>query len=69
MEITITAKTGKGSKSTKKEIDKTCDTVLMIGELINKKLKGVQEGRCRCYEDWTSLVLKTSKYQNNIKKY
>ncbi len=58
MIITITAKTGKGDKSSKAEIDKSVDTVLMIGELINKKLKGVQEGRCRCYKDGTSLVLK-----------
>ncbi len=61
MIITITAKTNKGSKSTKKEIDKTVDTVLMIGEMVNKKFKGVQEGGCRCYEDGTSLVLNTNK--------
>lgn len=58
MIITITAKTGKGSKSTKKEIDKTVDAVLTIGEMINKKFKGIQEGRCRCYEDGTSLKLR-----------
>jgi hypothetical protein len=31
MEIKITVKTGKGDKSSKAEIDKTVDTVLMIG--------------------------------------
>lgn len=40
MIITITAKTGNGPKSTKKEIDKTVDTVLMTGRMINKKLNG-----------------------------
>lgn len=64
MEITITTKTGKGSKSSEEEIDKTVDTVLMIGEIINKKLRGVQEGRCRCYRDGTSLVLNTRNSQN-----
>ncbi len=44
MKIIITVKTGKGLKSTKKEIDKTVDTVLLIGELINNKYKKVQEG-------------------------
>ena len=57
MKIIITVKTGKGSKSTQKEIDKTVDTVLMIGEIINKKLGGVREGRCRVFSDGTSLLL------------
>ena len=57
MKIIITAKTGKGLNSTKKEIDKTVDTVLLIGELINKKFRGVREGRCRIYPDGTSLTL------------
>lgn len=57
MKIIITVKTGKGLNSTKKEIDKTVDMVLMIGEMINKKLKGVKEGRCKIYTDGTSLVL------------
>lgn len=57
MKIIITVKTGKGDKSTEKEIDKTVDVVLMIGELINKKFKGVQEGRCKIYPDGTSLHL------------
>jgi len=57
MIITITVKTGKGDKSSKIEIDKTVDSVLLIGEMISKKFKGVQEGRCRVYKDGTSLVL------------
>ena len=39
MKIIITVKTEKGLNSTKKEIDKTVDAVLMVGDLINKKLK------------------------------
>jgi hypothetical protein len=57
MKIIITVKTGKGLNSTKKEIDKTVDMVLMIGEMINKKLKGVREGSCRVLSDGTSLIL------------
>lgn len=57
MKIIITVKTGKGDKSSKSEIDKTVDVVLMIGELINKNFKGVREGRCRVYLDGTSLIL------------
>ena len=57
MKIIITVKTGKGLNSTRKEIDKTVDTVLLIGEMINKKLKGVREGKCKVHPDGTSLVL------------
>lgn len=57
MKIIITVKTGKGLNSAKKEIDKTVDMVLLIGEMINKKLKGVEEGRCKIYPDGTSLQL------------
>ena len=58
MKIIITVKTGKGLNSTKKEIDKTVDTVLMVGDLINKKLKGVREGKCKIYPDGTSVSIK-----------
>ncbi|MEK6833511.1 MAG: hypothetical protein AABY32_05690 [Nanoarchaeota archaeon] len=58
MKIIITVKTGKGLNSTKKEIDKTVDMVLMIGELIDRKLKGVREGKCKIYPDGTSMILK-----------
>ena len=57
MKIIITVKTGKGLKSTKKEINKTVTTALLIGSLINKKLKRVKEGECRIYSDGTSLSL------------
>ena len=57
MKIIVTVKTGKGLNSTKKEIDKTVDIVLMIGEMINKKLKGVENGRCKIYPDGTRITL------------
>jgi len=58
MIITITVKTGKGDKSSKLDIDNTVDAVLLIGKLVSQKFKGIQEGRCRCYKDGTSLVLR-----------
>ena len=57
MKIVITVKTGKGLSSTKKEIDKTIDMVLMVGEIIKKKLKGLQEGKCKVYPAGTTLIL------------
>ena len=57
MKIIITVKTGKGLNSTKKEIDKTVDAVLSIGEMINKKFKGVWEGHCKIHPDGTSLII------------
>lgn len=57
MKIILTIKTGKGSKSTKKEIDESVDKVLEMGSYLNKKYKGFDCGRCRLYEDGTSLIL------------
>ena len=57
MKIIITVKTGKGLKSTKKEIDKTVDVVLSIGKLISEKFKEVRGGSCKIHADGTSLIL------------
>jgi len=57
MKITIIVKTGKGLNSIKKELDKTVDAVLMIGDLINQKLKRVKEGKCKIYSDEISIFL------------
>jgi len=57
MNITITVKTGKGEKSTDKEIDKTVDTVLEIGSALDKKYGEFSYGRCRVYSDGTGLVM------------
>lgn len=53
MKIVITVKTGKGEKSTEKEIDKTVDTVLEIGSALDKKYGDFSYGRCRVYPDGT----------------
>lgn len=60
MKAIITIKTGKGSKSTQKEIDRTVDMVLDVGALLHKQHNFV-EGRCKCMSDGTSLILKTVK--------
>ena len=57
MEFAITVKTGKGEKSTEKEIDKTVNTVLEIGSALDKKYGNFSYGRCRVYPDGTGLVL------------
>jgi len=52
MKTIITIKTGKGNKSTEREIDSTVDEVMRIA----LKIKGdVIGGRCYC--DGTSLIL------------
>ena len=57
MRIAITVKTGKGEKSTEKEVDKTVDTVLEIGSALDKKYGDFSYERCRVYPDGTGLVL------------
>ena len=57
MKILITVKTGKGSKSTRKEIDKTVDVLIDTAQILQKKLKGFKEGRCKIYPDGTSMTL------------
>jgi len=53
MRIAITVKTGKGEKSTEKEVD----TVLEIGSALDKKYGDFSYGGCRVYPDGTGLVL------------
>jgi hypothetical protein len=57
MMIAITVKTGKGEKSTEKEIDKTVDTILEIGSALDKKYGDFTYRRCRIYSDGTGLVM------------
>jgi hypothetical protein len=54
MEITITTKT---KNPTQKELDKSVDLVLELGEVIEKKMKGFKIGRCKFYYNGTSLIL------------
>jgi len=57
MKLIITLKTGKGDKSTKKDLDKSVDTILTIGSMLEKKFKGFKVGKCKCLKDGTSLIL------------
>ena len=50
MKITITIKD-------KKNLDSTVDKVLDIGSMLEKKFKGFKVGRCKCYEDGTTLIM------------
>lgn len=54
MKIIITAKTGKGEKSTELETDETVDEVVKIANSLRGKLKWVGH---RCYPDGTSLII------------
>jgi len=54
MKIIITAKTGKGEKSTEREIDKTVDEVVKIANLLKGKPKLI---RPIFYPDGTSLII------------
>ncbi len=57
MKIAITVKTRNGEKSIEKEIDKTVNTVLEIGSILNKKLVSFSYGKYRVYPDETGLVM------------
>lgn len=54
MKVILTVKTGRGEKSTTKEIDKTVDEVMRISSNINVNGKILGE---RCFCDGTGLVL------------
>jgi len=57
MKVIITVKTGKGDKSTEKEIDKTVDILERILLTIDRKFKKYKWGRCKAMCDGTSLIL------------
>lgn len=57
MKLIITLKTGKGDKSTKRDLDKSVDTILTIGSMLDRKFKGFKVGKCKCLKDGTSLIL------------
>jgi len=57
MKITITVKTGKGDKSTEKEIDKTIDILEKILFLIDDKFKSYKWSKCRAMCDGTQIFL------------
>ena len=55
MKVTINIQTGKGNKSTTKEINKSVDIIEKISEFVELKLKGKMK-ETKCYRDGTSAV-------------
>lgn len=56
MKIRITVKTGKGQKSTRKDINKTVDILIKSVEAVSKKFKWT-EANSVSYPDGTGMVL------------
>jgi hypothetical protein len=57
MKIIITVKTGKGDKSTEKEIDGTVDVLENILFLIDDKFKSYKWSKCKAMFDGMQVVL------------
>jgi hypothetical protein len=57
MKIIITVKTGKGDKSTEKEIDKTVDILEKILFTLDKKFKSYKWSKCKAMCDGTQAIL------------
>ena len=55
MKITINVQTGKGNKSTLKDVNKSVDLIEKISEYMESKLKGKMK-ETKCYRDGTSAV-------------
>ena len=55
MKVTINVQTGKGNKSTTKEINKTVDIIENISEFVELQLKRRMK-ETKCYRDGTSAV-------------
>ncbi len=55
MKIIINVQTGRGKKSTTKEINKTVDIIEKISEFVESKLKGKMK-EVKRYRDGTSAV-------------
>lgn len=55
----IRIRTGKGEKSSKRELDDSVETILDIAQILEKSFNGISAGRCKIHEDGTSLILQT----------
>jgi len=55
MEVTINVQTGKGNKSTTKDVNKSVDIIEKISEFVELKLTGKMK-ETKCYRDGTSAV-------------
>ena len=67
MKVTINVQTGKGKKSTTKDIDKSVDLIEKISEFVELKLKGKMK-EVKCYRDGTSAVFEKWRNKGNIFK-
>ena len=61
MKITINVQTGKGKKSTTKEINKTVDILEEIMKRTDKMFKDYKWKDCICSYDGTGIVLENRK--------
>lgn len=57
MKIIITVKTGKGDKSTEKEIGKTVEVLEKILFTLDKQFKSYRWSKCKAICDGTQIVL------------
>ena len=55
MKIIINVQTGKGSKSTTKDVNKSVDIIEKISEFVELKFKAKMK-EAKCYRDGTSAV-------------
>ena len=55
MKLTINVQTGKGNRSTRRDVDKSVDLIENICEYMELKLKGRMK-EVKCYRDGTSAV-------------
>mgnify|MGYP001580376875 CR=1 FL=1 len=55
MKIIVTVKSGKGNKSTEKDVNKSVDIIEKISSYIELKLKGRMK-EVKCYRDGTGAV-------------
>ncbi len=55
MKIIVTVKSGKGNKSTEKDVNKSVDIIEKISSYIELKLKGKMK-EVKCYRDGTGAV-------------
>ena len=62
MKVTINVQTGKGNKSTTKEINKTADILEEIMTRTDKMFKGYKWKDCICSHDGTQIVLEKQNY-------
>lgn len=61
MKIILTVKTGKGKKSTEKDVDKTVDEIMKALTYFEKR--GYDDFTCRCFDDGTQVIIEKQKFK------